>query len=88
MRFAGESEDDEAQEVGTSNAVTKKEETKNDSEPVKKKSFFYDDGDTALDWNVVELPTWGDRGIGSDQPLPAKIVKDSCWQCYRMFPEV
>lgn len=69
VRFAGE-EDDEATEVGTSNNVKKEEVKEGDQQPVKKKSFFYDDGDQPAEWNVVELPTWDDRGIGSDQPLP------------------
>ena len=85
VRFAGE-EDDEAEEIGG-----KKEESKTTAaEQVptnKKKSFFYDDAETE-EWNVVELPTWGDRGIGGDEPMPAKAVKESCWQCYRMFPAV
>ena len=77
VRFAEDDKEDKKEDI-----PSKKEEEK------PKKSFLLssfggEDEEAGQNWNVVELPQFTEKDIGDSLP---KVKKESCWQCFKMFP--
>lgn len=63
-----------------------------EGEPVKTtagKNFLANIDSNNTAWNMDCVPTWAEEGTKPDEKLsdPKFGPKESCWQCYKLFPK-